>query len=281
MGNTEKLMNQIMELKFTSKSLQRQARKCEKEEKSEKLKVKKAIEKGNMDGARIYAENSIRKRNEQMNYLRLASRLDAVVSRLDTQAKMTTISKSMSSIVKSLESSLTTGNLQKMSETMDQFEKQFVNMEVQAEFMESSMAGSTSLSTPEGDVNSLMQQVADDYGLEVSVGLPQAAAHAIPVKAPEKVDEDDLSRRLAELKARGKCEKEEKSEKPKVTEAIQKGNMDGARMYAENSTRKRNEQMNYPRLASRLDAVVSHLDTQAKMTTISKYMSSILKLLES
>ncbi|KAF9593137.1 hypothetical protein IFM89_020347 [Coptis chinensis] len=129
-----------------------------------------------MDGARIYAENSIRKRSEQMNYLRLASRLDAVVARLDTQAKMSTISKSMGSIVKSLESSLTTGNLQKMSETMDQFEKQFVNMEV-----------------------------ADDYGLEVSVGLPQAAGHAIAAasKSNEKVDEDDLSRRLAELKARG------------------------------------------------------------------------------
>ncbi|KAF9594041.1 hypothetical protein IFM89_026893 [Coptis chinensis] len=125
-----------------------------------------------MDGARIYAENSIRKRNKQMN----------------------TISKSMGSIVNSLESSLTTGNFQKMWETMDQFEKQFVNMEVQAEFMESSMAGSTSLSTPERDVNSLMQQVAYDYGLEVSVGLPQAHGHAIAVasKSNEKVDEDDL-----------------------------------------------------------------------------------------
>ena len=50
---TEKLLNQIMELKFTSKSLQRQAKKCEKEEKSKKLKIKKAMEKGNIDGARI------------------------------------------------------------------------------------------------------------------------------------------------------------------------------------------------------------------------------------
>ena len=86
---------------------------------------------------------------------------------------------------------------------MDSFEKQFVNMEVQAEFMENAMAGSTSLSTPEGDVNNLMQQVADDYGLEVSVGLPQPAGHAIPTATEEKVGEDDLSRRLAELKARG------------------------------------------------------------------------------
>lgn len=93
--------------------------------------------------------------------------------------------------------------MQKMSQTMDQFEKQFVNMEVQAEFMESAMAGSTSLSTPEGEVNSLMQQVADNYGLEVSVGLPQPATHAVPTKASEKVEEGDLSRRLAELKTRG------------------------------------------------------------------------------
>ena len=36
-------MNKIMDMKITSKSLQRQAIKCEKEEKVEKLKVKKAI----------------------------------------------------------------------------------------------------------------------------------------------------------------------------------------------------------------------------------------------
>ncbi|KAI4982287.1 hypothetical protein ZWY2020_022779 [Hordeum vulgare] len=51
--------------------------KWEKEEKEKKLKVKKAIEKGNGAYARIYAENAIHKRTEHMNYLRLASRLDA------------------------------------------------------------------------------------------------------------------------------------------------------------------------------------------------------------
>lgn len=42
----------------------------------------------NHEGAKIYAQNAIRKKAEALNYLRLASRLDAVVSRLDTQAKM-------------------------------------------------------------------------------------------------------------------------------------------------------------------------------------------------
>ena len=57
------------------------------------MKIKKAMEKGNIDGARIYAENATQKRTEQMNYLRLTSCLDAVMARLDTQAKMSTISK--------------------------------------------------------------------------------------------------------------------------------------------------------------------------------------------
>ena len=65
--------------------------------------VKKAIEKGNIDGAKIYAQNAIRKKTEALNYLRLASRLDAVVSRLDTQAKMNMINSSMSQIVRALD----------------------------------------------------------------------------------------------------------------------------------------------------------------------------------
>lgn len=65
--------------------------------------MKKAIEKGNIDGAKIYAQNAIRKKTEALNYLRLASRLDAVVSRLDTQAKMNMINSSMSQIVRALD----------------------------------------------------------------------------------------------------------------------------------------------------------------------------------
>ncbi|KAL8512799.1 hypothetical protein ACS0TY_019072 [Phlomoides rotata] len=86
----------------------------------EKLKAKKAIEKGNMDGAQIYAENSICKCNEQMYYFRLASHLDAIIARLDTHAKMMAINKLMG---KFDFKSLVTENLQKMSETMRQFVK--------------------------------------------------------------------------------------------------------------------------------------------------------------
>lgn len=122
MVNNDRLLDQIFQLKFTAKQLERQAKKCEKDEKSEKLKVKKAIEKKNFDGARIYAQNAIRKKTEQLNYLKLASRLDAVVSRLDTQAKMNMVNKNMAGIVKTLDKVIKTNNPEAIVNTMEQFE---------------------------------------------------------------------------------------------------------------------------------------------------------------
>ena len=55
---------QLFQLKFTAKQLAKSAKKAEKDENSEKAKLKKAIEKGNHEAAKIYAENAIRKKNE-------------------------------------------------------------------------------------------------------------------------------------------------------------------------------------------------------------------------
>lgn len=72
---------QVFNLKFTAKQLSKAANKCEKDEAAEKIKVKKAMEKGNMEGARIYGQNAIRMKTERLNFMKLSSRLDAVVSR--------------------------------------------------------------------------------------------------------------------------------------------------------------------------------------------------------
>ena len=197
----DKLLDQIFNLKFTAKQLARTAAKCEREEKTLKAKVKTAIEKGNIEGAKIHATDSIRKKNENLNMLRLASRLDGVVSRLETQHKMNMVNKNMSVIVKSLEQSLKDNNLEKVSENMDQFERQFENLDVQTEFVEQAMGNTTAATTPPEDVAKLMQEVADEHGLEFAANLPEANQEALP-EAPAAQKEDDLSNRLAALRAR-------------------------------------------------------------------------------
>jgi len=50
-----------------------------------------AIQEGNNDIARINAGNSIRKEQERLNLLRLASRVDAVASRVRTAITMRSV----------------------------------------------------------------------------------------------------------------------------------------------------------------------------------------------
>lgn len=197
-NSSNKLFDQIFELKFTSKQLNKQSQKCESEEKAEKVKAKKAMEKGNMEGAKIYAQNAIRKKSEALNYLQLASRLDAVVSRLDQQAKMASVSKSMAGIVKTLNVALKNAPLDKMVNTMNQFEKQFEDLDVNTAVMDDAMNKQAALSTPPDQVNELLLKIADENNLEVQ--LPQAGNNKVPAPIAQEGDKDSLTARLDALK---------------------------------------------------------------------------------
>lgn len=61
---SKQLENTLFNLKFSSKNLARESKKCVKSESEEKTKLKRAIQKGNMEGARIHAENAIRQKNQ-------------------------------------------------------------------------------------------------------------------------------------------------------------------------------------------------------------------------
>lgn len=112
---------------MTAKMLVANSRRAEKESKKEKAKLKKvfvirilsnpwkAIEQGNTEGARIYAQNAIRQKNQALNYLRLSSRVEAVASRVESAARMKQVTGSMSQIVQAMERSMQQMNLEKVT----------------------------------------------------------------------------------------------------------------------------------------------------------------------
>ncbi|XP_044575521.1 charged multivesicular body protein 1b isoform X1 [Cotesia glomerata] len=155
----------LFNLKFAVKELERNSKKCEKEEKVEKSKVKKAIQKGNMEGARIHAENAIRQKNQALNYLRMSARVDAVASRVQTALTTRKVTQSMAGVVKAMDAAMKSMNLEKISGLMDKFESQFEDLDVQSSYMENAMSQTTTTNVPQNDVDSLLQQVADEAGL--------------------------------------------------------------------------------------------------------------------
>jgi len=190
----------LFNLKFAAKELQRNAKKCEKDEKTEKSKLKKAIQKGDPESARIHAENAIRKKNEALNYMRMSSRIDAVSARVQTAVTTRKITQSMAGVVGAMDAALKSMNLEKVSQLMDNFERQFKNLDVQSASMDAAMSATTTLTAPQGDVDKLMQQAADEAGIELNMELPAGQTSAVGASTKASAEQDELTQRLAKLR---------------------------------------------------------------------------------
>lgn len=193
---TSAMEKNLFNLKFASKQMARSAKKCEKDEKTEKIKLKKALAKGNVEGARIHAENAIRQKNQGLNFLRMSARVDGVASRVQSAIQMKQVTSAMSGVVKSMDSALKSMNLEKVAKIMDSFEKQFEHLDVQTQTMEEAMSGVTTLTVPEEQVEGLMQKAADEAGLELNLELPNNPTGV----ASSTTEQEDLSARLSQLR---------------------------------------------------------------------------------
>lgn len=106
-----------------------------------------ALQAGNVEGAKIYAENAIRKKNESLNYLRMAGKIDAVQvgeerrmgrrrRKVMVQARVTTaktmqgVTKNLGTVTKALEKAMAQMDLEKVEKVMDKFEKEFEDLDV-------------------------------------------------------------------------------------------------------------------------------------------------------
>lgn len=190
----------LFNLKFAVKELERNAKRCEKEEKVEKAKTKKAIQKGNMEGARIHAENAIRQKNQGLNYLRMSARVDAVASRVQTALTTRRVTQSMAGVCKAMDQAMKSMNLEKISALMDKFETQFEDLDVQSSVMENAMSQTTTTTVPQNEVEQLMQQVADEAGLELNMELPTGPQGSIGQSTQASQEQDELTQRLARLR---------------------------------------------------------------------------------
>lgn len=93
---------------------------------------------------------------------------------------------------------------------MDKFETQFEDLDVQTSYMEGTIGNTTAQTTPQDQVDLLMQQVADQNGIELNQQLGEAGlegkvaelqAPQAAEKGKDKEKEDDaLAERLRALR---------------------------------------------------------------------------------
>uniref|UniRef100_A0A2K5QR81 Uncharacterized protein n=1 Tax=Cebus imitator TaxID=2715852 RepID=A0A2K5QR81_CEBIM len=160
MSNMEK---HLFNLKFAAKERSRSAKKCDKEEKPEKAKIKKAIQK--------------------VNFLRMSARVHAVAARVHTTG------------IHHVGQASKVLGLQ-ISALMDKFEHQFEILDVQTQQMEDTMSSTTTLTTPQNQVDVLLQEMAYEAGLNFSMELRQGQTGSVGTSVA-LAEQDELSQRLA------------------------------------------------------------------------------------
>lgn len=199
-----KMEDMIFNLRFTVKQLERLAKKAEKDQKVQEGKVKKAIQTKNVDTARIYAENAIRKKNEGLNYLRMAARVDAVSAKVQSALTMKDVAKKMEGVTKALDKAMASMDLEQVQKVMEKFEQQFEDLDVRQSTMDDALSGAMTLSTPQDQVEALIRQVAAENDLEITDKLvdlePGKSSLAQGAKSEEQAREDQLAKRLAALR---------------------------------------------------------------------------------
>ena len=161
------LEDTIFNLKFTKKSLERDIKKSETRVKTETLKVKDDIEKGDLVAARIHAENTIRHKNQRINYMNLSSKIDALICRLELSLNNGKLTDNILNISYSLEKIQNDFSYNNVTDILCKFEEKFEDFDVMVGSMNNSIKETTSDQIPEEEVINLIKYVSDIHGLEV------------------------------------------------------------------------------------------------------------------
>jgi len=191
--------DQVFNLKFNAKMFEKYSKKCEKKEAKQKLEVKKALEKGNVEAARIYASNAIREKNQALSYLRVSAKLEGIAARVEQHKQMSVVTKSMSQIVSMLDKfTKQQVPLEQVTKIMDSFERVDEGMQVQTEYVNEKMNSVTASTTPVDQVDELIASVAEEHGLKV---MEQLSRPVMSSKLVEEPQQQTILNRLEKLKA--------------------------------------------------------------------------------
>ena len=91
--------------------------------------------------------------------------------------------------------------LVQISAVMDRFETQFEDLDVATGYYENATSSATAVGTPQEDVDKLMNQVADEAGVELSQEMASATPAQGIQAAPEEERESQLGERLRALRS--------------------------------------------------------------------------------
>lgn len=185
-NSTALLVSQVSQLKRASKELQRESRRCEVREKNYKSSAVQSIQSGKEALTRIASENAIREKRQAEQFARLAARLEALASRVETAVRTQKLTVMMARIVHGMTQAHASCKYDQLDTLMQELDAAFQEAEKRADSMMKALDNSTSTSMPTEEVDAFIRLLADEHNLDVAERIGLA-------RTPPPVTTEDVS----------------------------------------------------------------------------------------
>lgn len=159
--------DQIFRLKLKTKELEKLSHRSELEEKKLVTDVKKAMQAGKLDVARVYAEKCIRKKNEKMNYLNLSNKLDVLVSRLESAHRCSSLVKDINVIIPMIQKINTETNPIKIGNDVHKLENLFDEINITTDIVNDTVQNAATVTAPTEEVDELISKIAEEHAIKL------------------------------------------------------------------------------------------------------------------
>ncbi len=170
--STRSSRDNTLNLKLVNRRLTKSQRKLENQEKKTERKIRAAIQKGDMQAARMYAQDTVRSRKWGRGYQSLISKIDGLIFKLERADAVQDIAKEMRGVSKSLIDANNALNLPEIDNLVGDMNQALEGIEDTSEIMEDSMDQLFESDTDEGEIDNLLQEYGAEVGITASVGLP-------------------------------------------------------------------------------------------------------------
>ncbi|XP_059824636.1 charged multivesicular body protein 2b [Hypanus sabinus] len=197
------IKEQNRELKGTQRSIARDRAGLEKQEKQLEMEIKKMAKSGNKDACKVLAKQLVQLRKQKTRTYAVSSKVTSMSTQtklMNSQMKMAgamaTTTKTMQVVNKKMDP-------QKTLQSMQNFQKENMKMEMTEEMMNDTLDDIFNESGDEEESQDIVNQVLDEIGIEISGKMANApsAARGLPIASTSKstISDEEIERQLKAL----------------------------------------------------------------------------------
>ncbi|KAI1242400.1 hypothetical protein IHE44_0005940, partial [Lamprotornis superbus] len=198
------IKEQNRELRGTQRAISRDRAALEKQEKQLELEIKKMAKTGNKEACKVLAKQLVQLRKQKNRTYAVSSKVTSMSTQTKVMNSQMKMAGAMSATAKTMQAVNKKMDPQKTLQTMQNFQKENMKMEMTEEMINDTLDDIFDASDEEEESQDIVNQVLDEIGIEISGKMAKApsAARGLPsasASSTATISDEEIERQLKAL----------------------------------------------------------------------------------